>query len=656
MNQSEILSTTKSIKSSEAAAQCLAAVQEVTSAIQTSYGALGLDKICIDESGEILITNDGATILNNMKVTHPISMLVAELAKSQDKDEGDGTTGVVLLATELIKNGIKIIDQGVCPATVVKGYMLAYSECVRAIDGELCTEIVVGDDLLEFVDKKYKHSPDLKDLSNGVAENNTKPDDTMKGIGDKTDELGSSSALSFSCSNKMKPLVTAPEVQHYNTLEKMSCNKDTVHTLSQIINTTLSSKVIQGESDLFTSIILNSILRIRQPNAPSHSKSTHSKYKYPIGNINILKKQGKSINESQFYPGILINCKVASPTTMPTLLLNPKVALLGFGLKKKRLPLGTKIIIKNPDNLEEIRKKEDEICIQQTMCLLNAGANIIICDQGIEDSCIKLISKSGGVAIKFVRRVDIERISLGLSVPILTVSDLDVESDTSIVDTEHNLSSDENENNKLTSKLGNAASFRVIDVSATQICLLSFPSISSILLRGPNEALLDETERSLHDALSTTKSVLECGKILPGGGATEVALSIRLDKLASETYSRESMCISEFAKSLLGLVKVLARNGGLDGNSVIMEIIKAQTNISNKDEQEDFSNKDIGFDLYTGDIQNNISAGIVEPNSIKLSALRSAVEAAISVLRVRSVIEVFSKEEKANDGDQCGDH
>lgn len=563
MDQSDILSATKTLNGQDAADQCLEAAESVSNAIKTSFGALGLDKICIDASGDITITNDGATILKNMKLDHPAAMLVAELAQSQDYEQGDGTTGVVLTAVELIKRGNQIIKDGLHPSTVVKGYMMAYKECVKIINEDLVTPLKFDhiDEIME----------ELKNIENIKSES-------------------------------MKIIIN-------------------------IIKTTISSKVISGESDKIIEMILNSIFRIRKISF----NGIGDKVTYPINRISLLKKQGQQMRESFWYPGLTINCNVAS-MSMKNKLNNPKVALLGFGLKKKRLPLGTKVKIENPDDLEDIRRKEEEICIEQTKNLLKAGANLIVTEHSIEDSCIKLITDANAIAIKFVRSVDIKNIAESLKISILNTEDVEY-------------------NSELSSKFGEAEAFEVTKAGDSPFCLLKMKNAASLVLRGPNEALLEEMERSINDALSAVRSALESETILPGGGATEIALNIRLENLAKETFSRENIAIYEFANSLLKTLQIVAENGGLDPNFIKSEIFSAQKELK---KVNNLKISNIGFDVFTSKIQDNILNGIVEPSGVKLNALRSAVEAAISVLRIRSVIFVPEKAEESKD--QCGSH
>lgn len=499
------------------------AIHEIAACISTSFGPLGLDKMCIDHVGEVTVTNDGATILKSINADDPASKMMVDLAKQQDEEVGDGTTSVVLLASSLIEKGNHIIRKGVHPSVLISGYKMAFKESVNFIKTHLQVE-----------------------------------------------------------TSKLSPA-----------------------TLKNIVETSISSKVIKSESEHFSRVIVDAVKAVED-----------DKLVYNVKTINVLKKQGGSMRDSFFVNGFALNCTLAS-NHMVKKIKNPKIVCLNFSLQKARMHLGVSVVVDNPEVLEEIRVKEMDITREKISRILATGANVVLTSGAIDDMCIKQFLDANAMAIRRVKEVDLKIIASAVGTTLLnSLSDLDGED--------------------IIGNLGSADSVCVEHIGDAELVFINGMKrrMASIVLRGANEQLLDEMERSVHDALFALKRTMESRAIVAGGGSVETALSLHLDYFSNTICSKDQVGIQKFSEALLTIPRTLAVNAGLDANEIVAKLLS----LINRN-KESFGYK-LGIDVMKGTIQDNVKAGIVEPAISKLKALRSATEAAIAILRIDEIIKL----------------
>ncbi|ADM11157.1 T complex protein 1 subunit alpha [Encephalitozoon intestinalis ATCC 50506] len=527
ISTADILSGGESYSGASAVEKNANAMMKVYNAIKTSFGPLGLDKMCVDSAGEVSITNDGATILQSMVVDDPAAKILVDLATHQDHEVGDGTTSVVLIAASLIEKGAKLIASGVHPSVVVSGYKMAFNECVQFI---------------------------------------------KKSISKSTLNLGSKA-------------------------------------LRNVVKTSISSKVISSESELFCEIVIDALKCIE-------SSTEDKKNMYPIEDINILKHPGGSMKESFLHQGYALNCSLAS-NFMKREIKKPKILCIDFGLQKYKNPLTVNIVVDNPNKLEEIRKKELEITRKQVKAIIDSGANVILTTRGIDDMCTKILLEAGVVGIRRCKKEDLIVIAKAIG--------------TSLVSSTSDLSGGDN----ITSP-GSADKFEVVSIGEEECVFINGlkKKMASIILRGANSQLLDEMQRSIHDAICVLRRTLESGSVVPGGGSVECALSLMLEKFAFTVNSKEHVAIHRYAESLLSIPKILATNAGLDSNEIVAGLLSSQA----KEIESSSETRFLGIDVTSGKIQNNFEFGIIEPSMNKMKSLKAATEAAISILRINEVI------------------
>merc|ERR1712100_966645 len=315
---------------------------------------------------------------------------------------------------------------------------------------------------------------------------------------------------------------------------------------------------------------------------------------------------------------------------MPRTVKNAKIALLDIDLRKTKMQMGVQVVVTDPKKLEEIRQREADITKERIEMLLAAGANVILTTKGIDDMALKYFVEANAIALRRCKKEDLRRIAkLTGGTLMITMADM-----------EGNESFDP-------SMLGHAEEVieeRIADDDHLIIRGGKTQRCCSVLLRGANMHMLDEIERSLHDALCAIKRALESASVVPGGGCVEAALSIYLENFATSLASREQLAIAEFAQAMLVIPKQLSVNAAQDASYTVAKL-RASHNAAQTDSTK-AELKHYGLDCATGKIQNNLAAGILEPALSKVKMIQFATEAAITVLRIDDMIKLNPEQQQ----------
>jgi len=329
--------------------------------------------------------------------------------------------------------------------------------------------------------------------------------------------------------------------------------------------------------------------------------------KHPVKNVHIVKCHGQSVTESTLINGYILEGGRAAQG-MPLMVKGCKIACIDFNLHKAKMQMGVQVLIDDPAELEKVRQKELDITKQRCLRILESGANVILSTKGIDDFALKYFVEKGCIAIRRVNKNDLRRIAEASGASIaLSMADL------------------EGAEKFDPAWLGNAEVCREQRVGDWDYMFLEgfkCTKTQTILVRGANEYMTAEIERSIHDALCVVKRVLESNTIVAGGGSVEVALSVFLDNYARGMGAREQLAIAEFADALLVIPKTLAVNATLDATDLLakLRVFHHAAQTSGDEKKKDYAFA--GLDLIGGKVRNSIKAGVLEPAISKIKSLK----------------------------------
>jgi len=494
----------------------IAAAKAIGEAVRSTLGPRGMDKMLVDSMGDVVITNDGVTILKEIDVEHPAAKMIVEVAKTQDEECGDGTTTAVILAGELLKRAEGLIEQNVHPTVIAAGYRLA---CQKA------QEI-------------------LKDV----------------GIKVTSDDAG---------------------------------------MLKDIAMTAMISKSVSASRDILADISVKAVLAI--------AEKKDGKYEVDQDNIQIVKKVGGSMEDSQMIGGIIVDKEVVH-TGMPKIVKNAKIALIDSALEVKKTEIDAKIEITDPAQLQAFLNEEEKMLRRMVDTVKNSKANVAFCQKGIDDLAQHYLAKEGIYAVRRVKKSDMEKLAKATGAVVATKLDDLKESD-----------------------LGFAETVEEKKIGGDQMTFVTGcknPKAVSVLIRGGTEHVVDEIERSLDDAISVIGLALEDGVLVTGGGSTAVEIALKLREYAASVGGREQIAIDQFANAMEIIPTTLSENAGLDPIDILIELRKAH-----KD-----GKKNAGINVFTGKIVDMKNEKVIEPIRVGRQAINSATEAAVMILRIDDVI------------------
>ncbi len=496
------------------------AAKIIAETIKTTLGPKGMDKMLVDRAGNIIVTNDGATILTEMDIKHPVARMLVDVAKTQDSEVGDGTTTSVMLAGKLLENAEKLLDQKIHPTIITRGYKIASEKALELLE-ELASEVSTEEELLK------------------------------------------------------------------------------------IAQTAMTGKGAEFVKEQLDGLVVEAI------------KSVLNNGKVDLEDIKIEKQKGESIKESELIKGIVLD-KERTSIEMPERIENAKIALLDCALEIKNLDRETRISISSPEQLQSFMAQEEEFITKMINKIMESGANVVICQKGIDDIAQFYLAKKGIYAIRRVAKTDMQKISRATGGKIIS----------SLKD----LSSTELGFAELVEEKKRG------DDGFTYITGCNNPKSVTILLRGGTEHVADEIERAVRDALGDVSSVVRDQRIVAGGGAIEIEISKRLRIFAQTLKGREQIAVGEFASALEFIPTTLAENAGLDPLDILTEL---RVN-------HESGNKNFGLNLFSGRIEDTMIKGIIEPLKVKKQAISSASDVAIMILRIDDVIASRREQSKSS--------
>ena len=489
----------------------------VAEVVKSTLGPRGMDKMLVDSLGDVTVTNDGATVLDEIDVQNPAAKMMVEVAKAQDDEVGDGTTTAVILAGNMLKRAQDLLDDGVHATTIVAGYKKAAD---RAIE------------ILESIGETIK-------LEDKVA-------------------------------------------------------------LKKVAMTAMHSKGLGGAREHFADIAIEAVKQVAEKRGDSMYAD--------VDNIQLVKKEGKSLLDTELVRGIIVDKEVVNPG-MPKQVKNAKIALLDAALEIEKTEISAEIRINDPTQMKAFLDEENRMMKQMVDKIKGSGANVVLCQKGIDDTTQHYLAKDGILAVRRIKKSDMEKLGRATGGKIITNLD-----DLKPADL---------------GKAGNVEEQKIGDDKMVFIKDCKDPRSVSILIRAGLERLVDEAERALKDALSVVADVVHKPKVVTGGGAVEAELAKRLRDYATKVGGREQLAIEAFAETLEMVPKTLAENAGFDPIDIMVALRSAH-------EKKDGMNQ--GVDVMKGGVKDMKKQGVIEPLRVKEQAIRSATEAASMILRVDDVI------------------
>jgi len=384
------------------------------------------------------------------------------------------------------------------------------------------------------------------------------------------------------------------------TSNSIPVQPDDKATLRKVAITTMASKAVGPAKEHFAEIAIDAVRQITEQRG--------DKTIADIDNIQLIKKTGKSLFESQLVKGVIIDKEVVHPG-MPKIVEKAKIALIDGALEIEKTEISAEIRIHDPLQMKAFLDQENKMLQDMTEKIKKSGANTVFCQKGIDDMAQHFLAKEGILTARRVKESDMEKLARATGGRIVTnLSDLSA---------------------KDLGEAGVVEERKVGDDKMIFVEKCKDARSVAILLRAGLERMVDEAERAMTDALSVVSDVIENNRIVAGGGAIEVEIAKDLRNYATKVGGREQIAVEAFANAVEVIPRALAENAGLEAIDVLVDLRSAH-------EKQDGQYK--GLNVFTGKIENTKEKGIVEPAVVKEQAIKSAAESAAMILRIDDVI------------------
>ncbi len=504
---------TERTRGRDAQSSNIAAGKAVSNAVRTTLGPRGMDKMLVSDSGDVVITNDGATILEKMDIEHPAAQMIVEVATTQEEEVGDGTTTASVLAGELLAQAEDLLDDDVHPTAIVEGYNEAARLALEAIDAQVLDE-ELDDDLLVKVAKSSM---------------------TGKGTGDVGAE----------------PLA---------------------ETMVEAI------RHVQGDE------------RIERDD------------------IRVRTQTGAGSSATELVTGV-ISEEEPVHENMPRRVEDATVAVLDLDLEVREGNVDAEYSITSIDQLTAALDAEEGELRGYADALKDAGVDVAFVTGDVDDRVASFLAKYGILAFEDVSDEEATAIARATGAKQLgSVKDVD-ESD-----------------------LGHAELVRVEKFGEDELAFVEGGAEArsvTVFARGSTEHVADELERALTDALDVVTASLDRGGVVPGAGATEIAIADHIRSEAASITGRKQLAVEAFADAVDVLPRTLAANSGMDPIDALVEL---------RSTFESEGRAGIIAQGQTGVVADPVEYGILDPAAVKREAVESATEAATMIVRIDDVI------------------
>jgi len=509
---------TTETKGNQAQRNNITAAKTIAEIVRTSLGPRGMDKMLVNNLGDVTITNDGATILKEMDIQHPAAKMMVEISKATDNEVGDGTTSTVVLAGSLLSKAEELISKGVHSTVIVDGYRMASEKAIEI----------------------------LKNASTKV---------------DPADR----------------------------------------QMLGKIARTSMASKLVSVNSEPLSKIVVDAVIAV--------AEKVDGHYKVDIDNIKIEKKAGGAIEDTKLIQGIVLDKEVVHGA-MPKRIEEAKIALLNAALEIEKPEMSAEIRISEPQQMHMFLEEENRMLKSMVDKISASGANVLLCQKGIDDLAQHYLAKEGILAVRRVKESDMNNLAKATGGRVLSNID--------------ELSADD---------LGYAKLVEERKVETDKWVFVEGcknPKALSILIRGGSQRVVDEAERSVHDAIMAVKDVVEYPYVTVGAGAPEVYISQKVREWSASLSGRSQLAVERFADSVEEIAIALAENAGMDP-------LDTQTQLRAK---AALAKPKYGVDVINGKVTDMAAKDVYEPLKVKEQIISAATEVSSMILRIDDVISV----------------
>lgn len=509
-------------KPTEVRGSNIVAAKAVADAVRTSLGPKGMDKMIQSGDGQVIITNDGATILKHMSVMHPAARMLVDLSAAQDVEAGDGTTSVVVLAGSLLTAADRLLEKGIHPTTIAESFQRAAAKATEFLTA-MSTK-------LELSDRE---------------------------------------------------------------------------SLLKSATTSLNSKIVSQYSSLLAPIAVDSVLRVIDPSTASN---------VDLKDIRVVTKVGGTIDDTELIDGLVLTQNAIKSAGGLTRVEKAKIGLIQFCLSPPKPDMDNQIVVNDYRQMDKILKEERQYLLDMCKKIKKAGCNVLFIQKSIlrdavNDLSLHFLSKLKIMAVKEIERDEIEFICK--STGAKPIADI---------------------NSFTEDKLGYAEMVEEVSTAGAKVVKVTGVKNAgktvSVLIHGANQLVLEEAERSLHDALCVIRCLVKKRALIAGGGAPEIEVSQRLMEHAKTLKGMEAYCFEAFAEAMEVIPITLAENAGLNPISIVTELRNRHAK----------GEKTAGINIRKGTISNILDESVIQPLLVSTSAIELAAETVKMIMKIDDIV------------------
>ena len=502
------------------------AAKAVADTIRTSLGPRGMDKMIQKGPGEVVITNDGATILSQMQVFHPTAQMLVQLSKSQDIEAGDGTTGICVIAGALLNACAELLSKGIHATLIAEAFKIASFKAT-----EILTNMAIPVDL-----------------------------------------------------NDRESLLDA-------------------------VNTCLSSKVVHNNADVLSPISVDAVLAVIDPDTATNCD---------LSDVKIVKQVGGTMEDSELVHGLVLERGAKHTAGGPTKMKDAKIALIQFCLSAPKTDMENNVVVSDYAAMDRILREERKYLLNLCKKIKKTGCNVLLIQKSIlrdayNDLSLHFLSKLDIMVVTDIERTEVDFISRTLNLqPVAHIDSLTAE------------------------KLGRCSECNEITIGGSTSRVVKMTGIENmgrtvtILMRGSNKLILEEADRSVHDALCVVRSLVKKRYMIAGGGAPEADCALELNNWSKTLTGTKSYCVRAVAEALEIIPYTLAENAGISPIRMVTELRA----------RHEAGDKYSGINVKNGTISNMFDLKVVQPLLVNTSEIGLSCECVGMILKIDDLVAI----------------